>query len=131
MKRDLDLLRGLLLEIEKGPEASSASSGWDRFTESGYDLPTIHYHVQLLNDAGLIVADELVPGQWWPERMTWAGHEFLDAARDDELWREALARVEAGTGSAPFEVVHKLLIEMVNETLSGSSPPPSTTRRKK
>jgi hypothetical protein len=129
LKRDLDLLRNLLLELEKGPEASAAGSAWESFTQAGHELATIHYHVQLLNDAGLIVADELVPGQWWPERITWAGHEFLDSARDDATWEEALRRVEAGSGAAPFEVVHKLLVGMVTESVA--QKPSARPRRKK
>jgi hypothetical protein len=67
VKRDIDLLRRILLDLESGSSVHDA----------GEDPQTLDYHIQLLHDAGLIVADELVPGQWWPERITWAGHEFL------------------------------------------------------
>ena len=117
MKRDLDLVRRILLDIEERDEGAQ-TFGWATFVEDGYPLEAIHYHVQLLNDAGLIQADELVPGQWWPERMTWTGHEFLDAARNDELWAKAKRQVQNKVGSAPFQLVHDLLIQMVQESLA-------------
>jgi hypothetical protein len=135
MKRDLELVRKILLQLEEGGE-ETGPSGWSSMGEQGYDLPAIHYHVRLLHDAGLIEADELVPGQWWPERMTWAGHEFLDAARNDEIWNEVRDRVEQGVGSAPFSIFHELLIRRNRERLEGepeggsSTRPPSGTMEK-
>lgn len=115
MKRDLELVRRILLHLE-ADEASP--SGFGGFVEDGYDLPAIHYHIRLLHDAGLIEADEIVPGQWWPERMTWSGHEFLDAARNEELWKETRTRVEKGTGAAPFSVFHELLLRGLRTRLA-------------
>lgn len=125
MKRDLELVRRILLQLEEGGD-EAGPSGWSGF--GGDELAAIHYHVRLLHDAGLIEADELVPGQWWPERMTWAGHEFLDAARNDEIWSEVKDRVERGVGSAPFSIFHELLIRRNRERLEsaateGSSEP--------
>ena len=68
MKRDLDLIRQILLDIEAEGEDSSRRPGFANIADNGYDPESIQYHVQLMHDAGLIVADELVPGQWWPER---------------------------------------------------------------
>jgi hypothetical protein len=117
MKRDLELVRRILLDIEDNRETSGGHSSWSSLVDEGYTPQAIQYHVQLLHDAGLIHADELVPGQWWPERITWAGHEFLDSARNDKLWNEAKRRVERELGSASFQVVHELLIRMANESL--------------
>jgi DNA-binding transcriptional ArsR family regulator len=116
LKRDLDLVRRILLRIEESADGAGSSTFVD-FTEEGYELPSVYYHVRLLNDAGLIEADELVPGQWWPERMTWAGHEFLDAARSDELWNEVKDQVLRGGGSAPFDLFHELLVRKNRERL--------------
>jgi DNA-binding transcriptional ArsR family regulator len=126
MKRDLDLVRRILLHLEEG-EASP--SGWGAFVDDGYDFGAIHFHVRLLNDAGLIEADEIVPGQWWPERMTWSGYEFLDAARNEELWQETKLKVEKSTGSAPFLVVHELLLRGLRARLVGASKRRSKSAR--
>ena len=117
MKRDLDLVRRILLHLEEG---EGSPSGWGAFIDDGYDFGAIHYHVRLLHDAGLIEADEIVPGQWWPERMTWSGHEFLDAARNEDLWQETKQRVENNTGSAPFLVFHELLLRGLRASLENT-----------
>jgi hypothetical protein len=116
LKRDLDLVRRILLRIEESPEGAGASRFTD-FVEDGCEVSSIHYHVRLLKDAGLIEADELVPGQWWPERLTWAGHEFLDAARNEELWNDVKKQVLQGGGSAPFALVRELLLDGSRERL--------------
>jgi hypothetical protein len=128
MKRDLELVRRILFDIEDNRESSGGHSSRSSLIEEGYSPEAIHYHVQLLHDAGLIHADEIVPGQWWPERITWAGHEFLDSARNDELWNEAKRRVERELGSAPFQVVHDLLVRMARESLERA--PRKRTRHK-
>jgi hypothetical protein len=110
MKRDLDLVRRILLHLEGGAENASPT-GWSGFTDAGYSIESIHDHVRLLHDAGLIEADEIVPGQWWPERLTWAGHEFLDAARDDKLWKDTRKKIEKRAGSAPFLLAQELLVQ--------------------
>ena len=123
MKRDLDLVRRILLHLES---SDASPSGWGAFTDDGYEIGTIHDHIRLLHDAGLIEADEIVPGQWWPERMTWSGHEFLDAARNEELWRETKRRVEKSTGGVPFSVFHELLLSGLRARLQRERP---ATRR--
>ena len=123
MKRDLALARRIMLDIEAAGADGRGHSGWDALIGDGYTPGAIQYHVQLLNDAGLIHAEELIPGQWWPERMTWAGHEFLDAARSEARWNQATRRVEEAGGSAPFEVVYELLTRIVRESLQKKPKP--------
>lgn len=132
MQRDVDLVRRILLHIERSGADGTSPGGWAPLVEDGYEVSSIQYHIQILHDAGLIQADELVPGQWWPERMTWAGHEFLDASRDEALWNEAKRRVEATVGTAPFEVFRDLLMRMTRERLDQLGPahsPDSTTEK--
>jgi len=90
MKRDLELIRKMVLAIEDSP------SGWapDRKFE-GYTDTQVGYHAYLLIDAGLArgreAHDTLSKG---PEglisNLTWAGHEFADASRDETRWRKAM-----------------------------------------
>lgn len=126
MKRDLDLIRRILLDIETPGEGASHHTGFGHLAENGRDPESIQYHVQLMHDAGLIVADELVPGQWWPERITWEGHEFLDLARDDARWEQAKRTLDDQVGSAPFQVVRDLLARRVSDELG---PPPRTRKK--
>jgi len=126
LKRDLDLIRRILLDIETQGESASGFGG---LGDNGRDPESVQYHVQLMHDAGLIVADELVPGQWWPERITWAGHEFLDLARSDALWESAKRDVESKVGAAPFQVVRDLLARRIRLTLDELKSPTRTRKK--
>ena len=66
----------------------------------------------LLDEAGLIKADEVPDtdglATWWiPQRLTMAGHEYLDAIRDDEVWRRTKDGARA-VGSFSLEVLGTL-----------------------
>ena len=121
MTRDLDLIRSILLQIDQTSgvdgDGRRQEISWDPLQASGYELPAIHYHVELLHEAGLIRADELVPGCWWPERLTWEGHEFVDVARSDVLWDRVRRRVESSVGSAPFSLWQQLLLQAARDVL--------------
>lgn len=116
MKRDMNLLRELLLKIEeKEPE--------EFLTDAGLDLPgrpaaAVQYHVGLLQDAGLIKtagrADDM--GRVVIERLTAAGHDFLDAARDQGRWKKALAAAATAKG-VTIEVMKQLLTSLLKQQL--------------
>ncbi|MBF9195409.1 DUF2513 domain-containing protein [Microvirga terrestris] len=93
MKRDMDLVRNLLLEIEASEKPALYISDLisaDRL--NGIDQPTIELHLKLLIEAGLIDANQKqgssTVGGWYVRRLTWDGHEFLDTMRDPEIWRK-------------------------------------------
>jgi hypothetical protein len=50
----------------------------------------IAYHVQILDEGGLLEALDLTTMadyDWRPRRLTYNGHEYLDTIRDPEAWR--------------------------------------------
>ena len=85
MKRDMNLIRQLLLDAEahdgKLPPLNTTDS-------------VAAYHILLLKDAGFM--DSIIrngvngmPSDAAILGITWAGHDFLDAARDDTIWNKA------------------------------------------
>ena len=50
----------------------------------------------LLNEARLVKAVNFSTtygdSNWVPLRLTWEGHDFLDAARNEDRWKKAKAR---------------------------------------
>ena len=44
-------------------------------------------------------------------RMTWAGHEFLEAARDDTRWSKAKTAATK-VGSLTISVIQPILVQM-------------------
>lgn len=82
----MDLIRLLLLRSEGDEEAKNRVEK--------YPVPERAYHVFLLKDAGLIEAEIVrdendVPSGAVVGDLTWQGHEFLDAMRDDTIWKKA------------------------------------------
>ena len=105
MKRDVDLIRQLMFELEhQGPECSfdDLRNGAHHDHES---VERTRYHLRLLIDAGLAKEfDRATAGQPCV-RLTSAGHEFLDLCRGDERWRQAKWLVHEQTGGLSLTVL--------------------------
>ena len=56
-----------------------------------------------------------------PHRLTWEGHEFLDAARDQGLWDRVKAAGSDHAVGMSFELMKVFLIELPKNTLFGGS----------
>ena len=91
MKRDMDLVRKILLAIE---ESESGNIKLDRLDD---DLDRVYRHVALMEEFGLVDAIIIRSGDGPVERilrckvkdLTWKGHEFLEKARDESIWEKA------------------------------------------
>ena len=108
MKRDMELVRELLIQIEEHDSKDEINF----FVEEGYKFTNqeIDYHLELMISAGLIKgsARHTSKGTVFDiESLTWIGHEFLDAARNDKVWEKAEKTVEKNgmsLRSLPLEV---------------------------
>jgi len=110
MKRDLDLVRKILFQVEEKGQAR----GFVDLEIPSHNPEEISHHVWLLQNAGLIEAQNLSTNRgidYRPSKMTWLGHEFLDAARNDTVWRKTKELVKEKGGSVPFEVLKSLLVK--------------------
>jgi hypothetical protein len=105
VKRDWDLIRQLLIAVESACDGGNAVNQAE-FEVSDHSAAAIGYHVALLHEAGLISAIDVSSHQsehpeFLVERLTWEGHDFLDAARDDTRWNRVKgAFAKAGKGIA-------------------------------
>ncbi|MGH8545557.1 MAG: DUF2513 domain-containing protein [Gammaproteobacteria bacterium] len=118
MKRDFDLAREILRQIEESSDAVGVK--WIDLEIEGRDPVEVSYHVRLLDEAGLIEAFDLTTMggfDWRPKRLTWAGHEFLDAARDDARWEKAKDLTVKTAGSLSFEGLKYVLTQLLRATL--------------
>jgi len=100
MKRDMDLIR----EILRAVEACEDSYGINSPIIGGHSENQIAYHLRLLVDGGLIEAKDVAGGfqqedEYIGINLTWNGQDFLNAARDDSLWKKAKESViDSGVG---------------------------------
>lgn len=113
MKRDLNLIRKLVLLIEDAP------IGWaPKLEVDGYSASQVGYHAHLLIEAGLARGvDVTTHGSEGPQALitalTWAGHEFAALARDDTRWNGALSSISNGAQAITFEALKGLLINAI------------------
>jgi len=110
----MDLCRKILEQVE---EKSVGVGGVAMdISGSGYSKPEIAYNVKLLAQAGLIEATNLTTLDlglnWMPRTLTWQGHEFLGAIRNDTVWNKVKETVKEKGGSIPFEVLKALGLKM-------------------
>ena len=115
MKRNVDLVRLLLITYESGEEPAELKE----FSEQ-----EIMYHLVLMKDAGLIDAEFVYASGTIPEtainmRLTWSGHDFLDSARDNNLWNKAKQHVLKPGASWTFNLLSEWLKNEIKQRLFG------------
>lgn len=105
MKRDMDLVRELLLKIEAAP----GKPRWEHLIDAQDPEAVVlgTEHLKLMQEAGLIagVSTQSLSGpyQLLDIALTWRGHEFLDTIRDSEVWRRTKSGAEkAGVAGIGF-----------------------------
>lgn len=110
MKRDLDLIRKMILAIEDDP------AGWapQDLSFEGFTAPQVGYHAYLLIDACLARGEvAMTIGSTGPRgvitSLTWRGHEFASAARDDTRWKKAMGIVAEKGGNITLDILTQLL----------------------
>jgi hypothetical protein len=112
MKRDFDLLRSILFEVENLPPLQ-----WHQiYAEDGQDHATYIAHVELLIEAKLVNGEVTrVEGQGVGKGiavvtgLTWAGHDFLDAMKNDTVWLKARENILKPLGGVAFDVLKEWL----------------------
>lgn len=116
MKRDMDLCRKILIEVEK----LSFDISMIEMRIEGYSMEEVNYHLIILGDAGLLALDYVRGGRkdyiWKSIRLTWEGHEFLDSARDNGRWEKAKGAMSQAGGFA-LDVMKQLLVQYLKDQL--------------
>ncbi|MCZ6799427.1 MAG: DUF2513 domain-containing protein [Nitrospirae bacterium] len=120
MKRDIDLVRKLLLYLE---EKSDDEMVKDLKLE-GYSIDVVRYHFILMDQAGLIRCERSVSSSTsdrvicvYPFSLTWEGHELLEASRNETFWNKAKEKVKTESGALSVDVIKTLLIAMAKESV--------------
>lgn len=115
MKRDMDLIRLLLLEVESDQELNLTNE----FTE-----PELIYHSALLVESelvhGTVIQNETgVPVGTAIQRLTWKGHELIDAIRDDGVWNQTIKSLKEVGKSWSISLVKFTATEFLKKKVLG------------
>lgn len=118
MKRDMDLIRKLLIRLESIKNEDQARAP---LAVEGYTKDQIGYHKYLLVDAGFAAGYDVTHDgsfivQFELSHLTWDGQEFLAAARDETRWVKARKMGEA-VGGVGVTVLKQVLVKLALEQL--------------
>lgn len=109
MRRDLDLVRSILIYVEKAEDEVDAE---DLVTDS-WPFETVAYHIRLMAHHGLVdLSDDTrdMNGETLSltvSGLTWDGQDYPDAIRDPKVWAKVKKTVKEAIGSTTFEVVRQ------------------------
>ena len=87
MRRDLNLMRSILLEIESIEDGRLIEAS--QFKCLGQPSHCLHfriYQIALIDDLGLAIVSPREDGSFGVRRLTSKGHDVVDSIRDDKEW---------------------------------------------
>lgn len=116
MRRDFDLIRLLLQEIEGVEDVSDLSK---------YTKDQQLYHSCLLIEAGLVHGTIVVdqngnPAHTRISRLTWDGHEFLDMTRDPSIWNKVKGAVEESVRAAAIDTIKEACKDLASISIEAA-----------
>lgn len=121
MKRDMNLIREILLELEKSRHPLSV----DVFTTSTTSKEHVGYNMDLMYQAGLITvckqpADNDPYYFYQANSITWEGQEFLNNVKDESNWKKLKLMVAEKTGDVSFVVIKTLACSIAQASFAGA-----------
>ena len=121
MKRDMELIRELLLAIE-AKESNTVFAASDLELKTDRERQEVYYNLQLMTDANLLETNMVKSMQGIEDvvikRMTWEGHEFLDNARNESIWKaakETITKKGLSIENVGFGVLTQLLASVAKQ----------------
>ena len=115
MKRDMDLVREILLKIEEENQPLRLGQLLKDPTDAD-ETARYAYHLGMMSDQGFIKGLHAKvmsgPEDWLELELTWRGQEFLDTLRDPTIWQKskAIATKAGGGGLQVLLDIGKALI---------------------
>lgn len=110
MKRDFDLIRDLLFQLENGGRSLES---YEAFELGKRSVEEAGHALVLMHDRGLVKAlrsPEFTSSEFYTFydiSMTWEGYDFLDSVRDPEIWKKTKEGALAA-GGFTFDLVKAL-----------------------
>lgn len=119
MKRNWDIIRDILIRLEEKSAEVHALRLSDFPPERRAE---ISYHIELLIEAGLIhgqMSKTIGPevDDFIAIRLTWEGHELLDAIKSDTVWNKTKDTFISKGISMTFDLVKSMATKIASEYL--------------
>ena len=115
MKRDMDLIRLILLEIEKAEENEVENMNID-----GYSKEDVVFNAKLLKQYNMIEKfEEDVLGNYYIGSLTWGGSDYLDSIRDNSKWKRIKSVIKEKALPFTFDIVKSVATTIIAATAEG------------
>lgn len=133
MKRDMETIRALLLQVEEKTYLNLPVPV-GLFDLESYTPDEVIYHLIIMEELGLIKGEKIIGplsgeiDQYGPvgpegivgfsvERLTAKGHDFLDAARNETIWKKAKTTLAEKGATVSLAVLQTLLTALLKNEL--------------
>jgi hypothetical protein len=113
MKRDMNLVRQLLMVLESAGSANLVTSLGLNVTDQ-----VVQYHLGMLVEAGLARSVGATANGDVSLRLTWQGHELLELTRNAALWDRAKHLVRERTGGLSAAALRAVLTALSLDAVS-------------
>ena len=120
MKRDLDVIRAILLALEEQEDMRGINA---KHVEA-HSPDVVNYNAALLIEAGFVdgavskTIGRTQPPPVHAHRLTWSGHELLDALRPETVFEQtksAMQKVGSFTFGTLRKVAEGLMVKMAQQ----------------
>lgn len=119
MKRDLELIRKLLFELEKYPVKIDPLFDYS-IKIKNISKEVIDYHLLLMKQANFIsgiiqrsIINKQITVHYDSLEITWDGFEFLDTIRQNKVWK--YLKEKAKNSDIPFTLIKELGLTMLTQ----------------
>ena len=123
MKRNFDLVRHIMARIESvRPGSFTDETTYLHDLGGEYEPVTIYAHIELLLEEKFIKGkihknhDDIIDALHITG-LTWKGHDFVDASKDESIWMKAKETILKPTVSITFSLLLEWLKEEAKKKL--------------
>jgi hypothetical protein len=114
MKRDLDLIRKIILDVEAMPPGGTAFT----LQQRGQTFPSVDSEIDdlvLLEHVRMLIDGGYIRGKYYQtlsdgadahvDDLTWQGHEFAATVRDDTVWKKTKSILAKVGGTVSMDLI--------------------------
>ncbi|MSS11741.1 DUF2513 domain-containing protein [Clostridium sp. WB02_MRS01] len=121
MKRDMELVRKVLIKIEETVNNTAEYN----IKVDDYSMDQIAYHCALLFEGGFIHDYEGQYGSgelysFGVGRLTWEGHDFLDKIRSDTVWNKTKETITKQGLPMVIDVIKDISTSVISAMVEGA-----------
>jgi hypothetical protein len=117
MKRDFDLIRKILLNVEENHDGGIEIIE----TFEDYDNLTLMFHYELLIDIGLLKGSVLRvntgEGHCICKGLTWFGYDYLAKIKDETVWKKTKKTIREQGVEFTIEIISRIATKLIEDRM--------------